>query len=135
MRVMISGGFDPIHVGHVRYIKAAQKLGNLIVVINSDEWLVRKKGKAFMTERDRAEIIKAIAPTAKVAILRSKSDDVSAAIRKYKPDIFAKGGDRNTKNLPQRELDACKYVGCAIYTNIGGKKLRSSSELLARYGS
>lgn len=136
MHVLISGGFDPIHVGHVRYIQEARKLGShLTVIVNSDEWLKRKKGKAFMSQDDRKEIIKAISGVSDVYIYAGPNDDVSDAILRFRPDIFAKGGDRTIDTLPQVEINACKEVGCEIICNVGGDKIRSSSELLKAYAA
>lgn len=137
MRVLISGGFDPIHVGHVRYIKEAMNLGDkLTILLNDDKWLVRKKGKYFMKQEDRREILQAmLRPEDQVLIYSSGEDDVALGIRTLRPDIFAKGGDRNFASLPLAEINACKEVGCDIYTAIGGEKVRSSSELLKTYGS
>lgn len=132
--VMVSGGFDPFHVGHLEYLKAAKKLGDkLLVVINSDEWLIRKKGKAFMSEDDRYALLAAYQFVDQVEILRSERDDVSEAIARFKPDIFAKGGDRTLESLPIQEVHACVKIGCKIVTNVGGEKIRSSSELLNNY--
>src|SRR5689334_8358619 len=94
--VMVSGGFDPIHVGHLRMFEEAKKLakkidGELLVVINCDDWLVRKKGKFFMSSKDRAEIIKAFKMVDKVYVLESDRNDVGEAIEKFKPAIFANG--------------------------------------------
>jgi len=92
--VMVSGGFDPIHIGHVRYIQEARKLGDyLIVVLNNDNWLRFKKGKEFMGELERKEILEAITGVDKVVISghtkNTKDISVCEEIRKIKPHIFA----------------------------------------------
>src|ERR1035437_10801472 len=97
--VMISGGFDPIHIGHSRYMQEAKKLGDrLIVVINNDNWIRQKKGKEFMPETERKEIIEAISGIDEVIISshpkNPKDMSVSKEIKKINPDIFANGGDR-----------------------------------------
>ena len=131
--VMVSGGFDPIHVGHIRMFKEAKKLGDwLVVVVNSDEWLKRKKGRVFMNQNERVEIIRELGPIDEVYILESKKDDVSEAIEKFKPNIFANGGDRrNESEIPETEV--CNKFGVEMVFNIGGGKVRSSSELLSEY--
>ena len=131
--VMVSGGFDPIHIGHVRMFEKAKKLGDkLLVVINCDDWLVRKKGKKFMSSKDRAEIIQSLRCVDAVHVLESDRPDVSEAIERFKPAIFANGGDRKAeKDIPESEV--CKRLGVKMVFNVGGGKLRSSSELLHIY--
>lgn len=135
--VMVSGGFDPIHIGHVRYMKEAKKLGDyLIVVINNDNWLELKKGKEFIPEKERKEIIEALACVDEVIISSHKKNtkdmSVCEEIEKIKPDIFANGGDRVANNIPEYEI--CKKLGIKMVFNIGGNiKIRSSSELLKKY--
>jgi D-beta-D-heptose 7-phosphate kinase/D-beta-D-heptose 1-phosphate adenosyltransferase len=142
--VMISGGFDPIHIGHIRYIKEAKKLGDkLIVVINNDNWLRSKKGKEFMSEKDRKEIIEAFLGVDEVYITKHKADmnynnpvekSVCEALKKIRPHIFANGGDRKPDGDPIPEVDLCKELGIDIVYNVGrGGKVRSSSDLLKEY--
>ena len=134
-RVLVSGGFDPIHVGHLRMFQEAKALGDeLIVVINCDNWLIRKKGKKFMSSEDRAEIIRGFSCVDTVYVLESDRADVSEAIALFKPDIFANGGDRkDEKDIPESVV--CRELGVEMIFNIGGGKLRSSSELLKAYES
>lgn len=139
--VMISGGFDPIHIGHIRYMQAAKKLGDkLIVVINNDNWLRKKKGNEFMSETERKEIIEAIGCVDTVIISGHKKDtkdmSVCEEIRKIKPNIFANGGDRKPEqdDLPAAEYQVCNELGIEMIFNVGrGGKIRSSSELLKEY--
>ncbi len=134
--VMISGGFDPIHIGHVRYMQEAKKLGDkLIVVINNDNWLKLKKGYAFMTENERKEIIEAIGCVDEVIITshseNTKDITVCEEIRKIKPHVFANGGDRKPDGDPVPEVALCEELGIEIVYNVGhGGKVRSSSELV-----
>ncbi len=134
--VAISGGFDPIHVGHIRYIKEAKKLGDvLIVIINNDNWLVKKKGYAFMSEAERKEIVESIIGVDKVVITRHVKDtedkSVCDMLRELRPNIFANGGDRFEDNIP--EVAVCREIGCEMVFNVGaGGKIQSSSDLVAR---
>jgi len=134
--VMVSGGFDPIHIGHVRMFQEAKKLGDiLIVVINNDNWLKLKKGYAFMTEKERKEIIEAIGCVDEVMITghskNTKDITVCEEIRKIKPHVFANGGDRKPDGDPVPEVKLCKELGIEIVYNVGyGGKIRSSSELV-----
>ena len=133
--VMVSGGFDPIHEGHLRMFEEAAKLGtHLLVVINCDKWLVRKKGKSFMPQDERAAIIKGFRCVDDVFILESERDDVSEAIEKFKPMVFANGGDRKSESdIPETEI--CKKLNVEMVFNIGGDKIQSSSELLKNYAT
>ncbi|MBI2047885.1 MAG: adenylyltransferase/cytidyltransferase family protein [Parcubacteria group bacterium] len=131
--VMVSGGWDPVHIGHVRLFQEAKKLGTkLIVVLNCDAWLIRKKGKAFMAQDERAELIRGFECVDEVFILESDRNDVVEAIQKFRPHIFANGGDRKEeKDIPEAEI--CKKLGVEMVFNVGGGKIRSSSELLKNY--
>ena len=135
--VVVSGGFDPLHVGHVRLFQQAKKLGDeLVVILNNDHWLKKKKGYAFMPEHERREIILALAPVDKVVLTNHKPnpEDVSvcAELKKIRPDIFANGGDRTKKNIP--EISVCKEIGCKMIFGIGrGGKVQSSSWLLSDF--
>ena len=137
--VMVSGGFDPIHIGHIRYIQEAKNLGDfLIVVINNDNWLRMKKGKEFMKEEERKEIIEAIRGVDQVVISghtkNTKDESVCEEIKKIKPDIFANGGDRKPDWVPVPEVAVCKELGVKMIYNIGyGGKVRSSSKLVKDY--
>lgn len=130
---MVSGGWDPVHIGHVRLFQEAKKLGTkLIVVLNCDAWLIRKKGKAFMAQDERAELIRGFECVDEVFILESDRNDVVEAIQKFRPHIFANGGDRKEeKDIPEAEI--CKKLGVEMVFNVGGGKIRSSSELLKNY--
>ena len=127
--VAVSGGFDPIHVGHVRMIRAAATHGHVIVIANSDSWLMRKKGYVFMPWSERAEIIRNIKGV--TAVFEADDDDntVTESLLKLKPDIFANGGDRKTNNTP--EMEVCDELGIEMIWNVGGGKIQSSSELVA----
>ncbi len=126
--IAVSGGFDPIHVGHVRMIQAAAALGDVVVIANSDEWLNRKKGYTFMPFNERAEIISALQGV--VAVVKADDADgtVCETLRELKPDIFANGGDRKPVNTPEGEV--CAELGISMAWNVGGEKIQSSSWLV-----
>lgn len=126
--VCISGGFDPIHLGHARLIKEAATYGNLIVILNSDEWLKRKKGYTFMDWFSRSEILMNIKGVTGVSAVDDKDGTVCEALRRIKPDFFANGGDRFPDNTP--ELQVCTELKIKPLFNIGGGKIASSSELV-----
>ena len=126
--VMVSGGFDPIHGGHVQMITEAAKYGNVIVVANSDEWLMRKKGYVFMTWEERAMILREIKGVVLVSAVDDSDNTVCNAIRMLRPDHFANGGDRGKSNTP--EQDVCEELSINMLWGIGGDyKFNSSSDL------
>ena len=135
--VVVSGGMDPLHVGHIKMLREAKKLGDkLIVILNNDNWLKNKKTHILMPQSEREEILKSIKLVDRVVITHhpknSKDISISKEILKIKPDIFAKGGQRNIKSI--LETEACKKVGCKIVFNIGpGGNFKYSSKLLAKY--
>jgi len=132
--VMVSGGFDPIHVGHLQMFEEAKALGDeLLVVLNCDRWLTKKKGRPFMSSADRAAIVAAFRVVDRVYVLETERVDVGEAIELFKPAIFANGGDRKNEN-DSPEAAICKELGVEMVFNVGaGGKLRSSSELLKNY--
>tara|TARA_R110002050_G_scaffold66120_1_gene142702 strand:- start:1898 stop:2338 length:441 start_codon:yes stop_codon:yes gene_type:complete len=129
--VVVSGGFDPVHIGHIRMIIEASKHGDVIVVANSDDWLFRKKGFVFMEFQERAEILASIKGVVKVSGVDDSNNTVCEAIRRLKPDYFANGGDRGKNNTPEQTL--CDKMGVEMLWGIGGdNKANSSSALVER---
>ena len=129
--IMVSGGFDPVHIGHIRMILDAATHGDVIVVANSDDWLFRKKGFVFMEFEQRAEILAAIKGVVKVSGVDDTDGTVCEAIRRLKPDMFANGGDRRKNNTP--EQDVCEELGVEMLWGVGGEdKANSSSDLVER---
>lgn len=126
--ICVSGGFDPVHCGHVDLFEEAARHGDLIVILNSDDWLIGKKGYAFMTWAARAKIIKALMCVKEVVSVHDEDGTVCEALERIKPDYFANGGDRKKDNTP--ELDICKKLGIIPLFGIGGEKTQSSSELV-----
>jgi D-beta-D-heptose 7-phosphate kinase/D-beta-D-heptose 1-phosphate adenosyltransferase len=131
---MTSGGFDPLHVGHVRCILETGEMadkdgGYVVIVVNGDGFLERKKGKPFMRAQERAEIIAGLRGVDAVIIWDDGSQTVIGAIAALKPTYFTKGGDRAApEDIP--EWDICQEVGCKVTFNVGGGKVQSSSWLI-----
>jgi len=135
--VVVSGGFDPIHSGHIEYLKAAKACGDyLLVAVNSDSWLIKKKGKYFMPFEERANIISYLSFVDQVI---SFDDDefgsCSLGLEKVKemhPDdeiIFCNGGDRNEGNIPEMQVE-----GISFKFGVGGdQKMNSSSSILKEW--
>ncbi len=135
--VVVSGGFDPIHSGHIAYFKDAKKFGDkLVVALNSDEWLIKKKKRFFMPFKERKIIIENLIDVSKV--IDFDDDDQGSCINALKkiielyPDdeiIFCNGGDRNKKNIPEMSLDGIQFK-----FGVGGTdKKNSSSSILKNF--
>lgn len=129
--VLVTGGFDPIHSGHIAYFKSAKMLGDILVVgVNSDSWLVRKKGQTFMSYTERACIVGNMGCVD--AVTDFNDDDGSAKdaiiqVREMYPDatiVFANGGDRTPANIPEMDLvdDNLEFV-----FGVGGEDKKNSS--------
>jgi len=132
--VAVSGGFDPIHIGHVRMFKEARDLGDsLVVIMNNDNWLHHKKGFVFMPEAERVELIEHLPFVDKVVLTKHQPGDtdrsVCATLEEVHPDIFANGGDRFADNIPEFQL--CTRLNIEMIFNIGqGGKVQSSSDMV-----
>lgn len=133
--VAVSGGFDPVHAGHVRLFQEAKELGDkLVVIVNNDNWLQKKKGYVFMREGERKEVIEALAAVDQVILTGHKSSpkdmSVCAELKKIKPNIFANGGDRTVDNIPEATI--CNRLKCQTVFGVGrGGKIQSSSWLVS----
>lgn len=136
-RVAVSGGFDPLHVGHVRMFQEARKLGDeLVVIVNNDKWLTHKKGFVFMPENERVELIEAFSFVDEVVLSSHERGDadtsVSRELARLKPTIFANGGDRKRpEDIP--ETAVCESHGIKMVFNVGkGGKVQSSSWMVGK---
>jgi len=133
--VLVTGGFDPIHAGHISYLKAAKKLGDILVVgINSDEWLTRKKGRPFMDLANRRAVVETMGIVDRC--ITFNDDDGSARdainfVRTLYPNekiIFANGGDRTSTNIPEMDV---QDLNLDFEFGVGGEdKMNSSSWIL-----
>jgi cytidyltransferase-like protein len=128
--VAASGGFDPIHIGHIEYLEQAKTLGDkLVVIVNSDDFLIRKKGYAFMPLAERMAIVRSLRCVDEVVACIDLDQSVCESLRLIHPDIFAKGGDRHAGEIP--ETNICRELGIAIHDGLG-PKIQSSSELVKK---
>ena len=127
--IAISGGMDPTTIAHCRLIKDAATYGDVVVILNSDDWLLRKKGYKFMPWEERAEILMAIKGVTDVVRVDDSDGTVCEALRRIRPDYFGNGGDRKVGNTP--EGDVCAELGIEMLWGVGGtEKVQSSSWLI-----
>ena len=134
--VIVSGGFDPLHSGHINHFEAARGLGDkLIIALNSDDWLARKKGQPFMPFHERAAIISKLQMVDDVWQFNDDDESASAALVRAKtafPDatiIFGNGGDRQKDNIPEMDVEGVEFV-----FGVGGNnKANSSSWILKEW--
>ena len=127
--ILVTGGFDPLHSGHISYFESAKKLGDkLIVGVNSDAWLERKKGRSFMPITERTTIIQNLKMVDGVILFNDDDGTATEAIKnvqKLFPDdhiIFANGGDRTAKNIPEMAIDNVEFI-----FGVGGEDKKNSS--------
>jgi len=130
MIIALSGGFDPIHRGHIAMIKEASRFGRVHIYLNSDAWLKRKKGFIFMDYEDRAHILWEIKGVELVIPASDDDGTVCETLRKFKPDYFGNGGDRGATNTP--EVSLCDELGIKTVFNLGGDKVNSSSAIVEK---
>jgi len=144
--IVTSGGFDPIHVGHIRCLQesvnlkwnkysgnSSFSLGHLVIIVNGDGFLTRKKGKPFMNHSERMEIVAAIEGVDYVVGWDDGSQTVVGALQKLKPKYFTKGGDRSTSDVVP-EFNICNEIGCEIIFGVGGTNKAQSSSVLIKNG-
>lgn len=134
---VLSGGFDPLHEGHVAMVLDARQYGDVVILLNSDDWLTRKKGKPFMSWESRAAVMDALKGVVAVMPVDDHDGTVCTglfALARDNPDAritFCNGGDRTGENTP--EVNVCLTLGIETVWNVGGGKQSSSSDLLAAW--
>lgn len=129
--VAVSGYFNPLHVGHLEMMERAKKLGDKLVVIVDNDYQVKLKGSVpFFSQADRMKIVSAIKWVDEVFLSIDRDSSIAKSLAAVKPNIFAKGGDRNANNIPSSETDICRKLNIRRVDGLG-KKIRSSSTLIA----
>ena len=130
--VVVSGYFDPLHKGHIEYFRLARKLGDrLIVILNNDKQAELKKGGSFLPLEDRKIILEALEMVDEVFVSIDEDLSVCKSLEIINPDIFANGGDRFNREIPESSI--CRKLGIEIVDGLG-KKIRASSELIRNRG-
>ena len=130
---MVSGGFSIIHIGHVRLIQSAAEFGEVIVALNSDEWLSRKKSSPQVPWAERAEVLLSLQHVDYVVRVEDIDGTVCEALERITPTYFANGGDRTAAD--PREHAICERLRIVELFGIGGEKLRSSREFIKEMAS
>ena len=134
--IVLSGGFDPMHIGHLRMIQESAKMAEIVIAgVNSDEWLMRKKGYVFMPHEERVEMVQGTRGVSKA--MAFDDDDNSACdllrrVRALWPNFkvaFANGGDRTSDNIP--EIPVAEELDVHLIWGVGGGKVQSSSDLVS----
>ena len=125
----VSGGFDPVTPGHIALFESAAKLGDVMVILNSDDWLIRKKGYFLFNWEERRRVLLAMKNVAQVVPVDDSDGTVCQALREQKPTWFVNGGDRNSLNTP--EWGVCKELGVKMHFS-GDPKISSSSVVMRR---
>jgi cytidyltransferase-like protein len=131
--VVVSGGFDPLHSGHLDLIDAAREIGRVVVALNSDEWLTRKKGKPFMPFQERGRILKALRNVMAVISFDDSDDSARDALRQVKEMFpnnqicFANGGDRTAMNIPEMDVEDVEFL-----FGVGGDTKANSSSFILK---
>lgn len=138
--VVATGGFDPIHSGHIAYLEEASKLGDIVIVgVNSDDWLTRKKGYPFMPSTERVAIIKALKCVDHVVLFDDSDGSAIEAIHNARllyPDstiVFSNGGDRTMHNIPEQEAFKNDPSVEFVFGVGGDFKMNSSSWILQEW--
>lgn len=127
MKICVSGYFNPLHTGHLRYFSEAKKLGDTLIVIVNNDMQAQLKDSIFMNEQERLEIIKSIKGVDDAILAIDTDESVSKTLEMLQPDVFAKGGDTNINNIRERKI--CEKLGIKMVFDIGGEKTQSSSLL------
>ena len=132
--VAVSGGFDPVHIGHIHLFRDARALGDkLVVILNDDEWLKRKKGYVFMPQEERKELLESIRYVDSVVIREPRAAyDVCHMLEKLDVDIFATGGADRSKEAEVPEAAVCKARGIRMVFNVGDVGKPQSSSWLVK---
>ncbi len=116
-KIVLSGAFDPPTLGHTKMFQHASLIGDVIVVLNTDEWILRNKYRVFLDREKRKRILYNMPGVIKIIDALDKDDTVCESLKKIRPDMFGNGGHRNQLNTP--EIDLCKKLGIELVWKVG----------------
>lgn len=126
-KVCVSGGFDPIHSGHLDLMEFASQLGEVYALVNADKFLIKKKGYICIPEEERLKIVRSIRWVKRAEIWRSDKQNVAEWLEDFKPQYFVNGGDRTPGNVDQEEVEVCQKNNIKMVYY--GNKVESSSKI------
>lgn len=129
--IVVSGGFVPIHLGHCTLFRAAAAYAPLTVILNSDQWIQRKRGYSVMDWNARADILRELKSVHDVVPVDDSDGTICEALRRIRPTYFAKSGDRTPDSMPEKELETCEELGIVILYNVCEHLPYSSSQILS----
>lgn len=128
--VCVSGYFNPIHIGHIEYFERSKKLGTkLVVIVNNDKQSILKKGKTFMNENERLQIVRSLRIVDMAVLSIDEDRTVCKTLESVRPHIFTNGGDQNNESIPEKEI--CDKLGIKLVDGMG-EKIQSSSWLIEK---
>ncbi len=117
--ILISGAFNPLHIGHLLLLKDASKYGKVIVALNSDEWVLRNKGHLLFDFETRKKMLLECDYVSEVVAFDDEEGDASFALFKVKPDYFGNGGSLTSASIPKDEIQVCGYLGIEPVFDLG----------------
>jgi len=118
-KILVSGAFDPLHIGHILLLKEAAEYGEVTIALNSDEWIIRKKGYVFMPFELREDLLMTVPYVKEVIGFDDFDGTVCSALESASPDFFGNGGNRSSQNTPKKEIELCEKLGIMPIWNLG----------------
>jgi len=118
-KILISGAFDPLHIGHILLFKEAAEYGDVVVALNSDEWIIKKKGYVFAPYDMREDALSVVPYVSEVIGFDDFDGTACSALETVKPDFFGNGGSRSAFNTPKKEVELCDKLGIIPVWNLG----------------
>jgi cytidyltransferase-like protein len=129
IKILISGAFDPLHIGHILLLKEASEYGDVVVALNSDEWIIKKKGYILTPFEIRQELVNSVPYVSETIGFDDIDGTACSALETVKPDFFGNGGGRSAFNTPKKEVELCDKMGIMPVWNLG-ESLKDNKYLL-----
>jgi cytidyltransferase-like protein len=124
--ILVTGAFNPLHFGHLLLLKDASSYGDVIVALNSDEWVIRNKGYLHFDFKARKQLLEECKYVSKVVSFDDSDNDVCGALLQVRPTYFGNGGAATSASVPKQELEVCGYLGIEAVFNLGGIEVNPS---------